>query len=88
MTSISDTNINVETQNFANMGYINHLKNISSNIQTQRSGMKKQGTAAFSSYQLQDVWTSNETLGKVLDIQNIQGNSTMSNLGARMCKRT
>ena len=32
------------------------------------SGLKKQGTAAFSSDQLQDVWTSNETLGKVLDI--------------------
>ena len=50
------------------MGYISHLKNVSSNIQTQRSGLKKQGTADFSSDQLQDVWTSNETLGKVLDI--------------------
>ena len=38
------------------------------NIQTLRSGLKKQRTAAFSSDQLQDVWTLNETLGKVLDI--------------------
>ena len=75
MTSISDTTINVETQTFANTesnlqtwGISITRQKVSSNIQTQRSGLKKQGTAAFSSDQLRDVWTLNETLGKVLDI--------------------
>ena len=57
----------------------NTRKNVSSDIETLRSGLKKRGASRVFFNQLQSVWISDETLFRVFDIASQSINNSWRN---------